>query len=62
MVGGTNVNAHPVRPDFGLGPRAEAEELLKERPDFAVGPGSREVLGDVRPDGLSKETEITARE
>jgi cephalosporin hydroxylase len=51
IVEDTNINAHPVLPDFGPGPWEAVEEFLKERPDFAVDPDREKFLLTFNPMG-----------
>jgi cephalosporin hydroxylase len=47
----TNVNGHPVKPEFGPGPWEAVETFLKENPAFAVDSKREKFLLTFNPGG-----------
>lgn len=54
IVEDTNVNGHPVRPDFGPGPMEAVDAFLQENGDFAVDPGKEKFYMTFNPRGFLK--------
>ena len=50
----TNVNGHPVVPDFGPGPMEAAEEFLSENKDFVADKSREKFYLTFNPDGYLK--------
>jgi len=56
IVEDTNVNGHPVIPDFGPGPMEAVADFLKECSDFAVDREKEKFLVTFNPGGYLKKT------
>ncbi len=56
IVEDTNVNGHPVVPDFGPGPMEAVSDFLKECSDFAVDREKEKFLVTFNPGGYLKKT------
>ena len=54
IVEDTNINGHPVLPDFGPGPMEAVEEFLKENKDFVIDKTREKLLLTFNPDGYLK--------
>lgn len=54
IVEDTNVNGHPVRPDFGPGPMEAVDRFLRENDDFAPDPQCERFLLTMNPNGYLK--------
>lgn len=52
VVEGTNMNGHPVRPDFGPGPMEAVEEFLAQDERFAVDEACEKFLLTFNPSGF----------
>lgn len=51
IVEDTNLNGHPIAPDFGPGPYEAVEAFLKEHPEFERDPGREKFLMTYNPGG-----------
>jgi cephalosporin hydroxylase len=51
IVEDTNVNGHPVLPDFGPGPRKAVERFLGAHPEFVVDPDRERSMLTLNPGG-----------
>jgi len=58
IVEDTNMNGHPVCPEFGLGPMEAVEEFLKENKDFVVDKSREKFLLTFNPRGYLKRIAI----
>jgi len=56
VVEDTNVNGHPVLPDFGPGPMEALQDFLGERPDFAPDVAQEKFLLTFNPRGYLRRT------
>jgi cephalosporin hydroxylase len=56
VVEDTNLNGHPVLPEFGLGPMEAVLEFLHERADFAIDPKREKFMLTVSPKGFLKKS------
>lgn len=54
VVEDTNVNGHPVRPDFGPGPMEAVDAFLEENEDFLVDSGKEKFYMTFNPRGFLK--------
>lgn len=54
VVQDTNVNGHPVRPDFGPGPMEAVEEFLKTNDRFVSDPKRERMMFTMHPKGFLK--------
>lgn len=54
VVEDTNINGHPVFPEFGPGPHEAVEEFLKENSNFAVDKSREKFYLTFNPDGYLK--------
>ena len=54
VVEDTNINGHPVFPEFGAGPHEAVEEFLKENPNFAVDKSREKFYLTFNPNGYLK--------
>ena len=52
IVEDTNINGHPVRPEFGPGPMEAVDEFLRESPDFAIDPEREKFFLTFNPRGF----------
>jgi cephalosporin hydroxylase len=52
VVEDSNINGHPVYPDFGPGPMEAIHEYLKENPPFKIDKSREKYLLTVAPDGF----------
>jgi cephalosporin hydroxylase len=51
IVEDTNVNGHPIAPDFGAGPMEAVEQFLAENDDFVIDPQCERFLMTSNPRG-----------
>ena len=54
IIEDTNINGHPVLPDFGSGPMEAVDEFLKENGDFVVDRSKEKLLLTFNPRGYLK--------
>jgi cephalosporin hydroxylase len=54
IVEDTNINGHPVLPEFGLGPMEAVEDFLKENLDFCIDKECHKFLSTFNPNGYLK--------
>jgi cephalosporin hydroxylase len=54
IVQDTNINGHPVYPEFGPGPMEAVEEFLKNNPDFEVDRSREKFMLTAHPSGFLK--------
>ncbi len=54
IVEDTNLNGHPVEPDFGPGPTEAVEEFLADRSDFTVDRSKEKLYLTFNPGGYLK--------
>jgi cephalosporin hydroxylase len=54
IVEDTNINGHPVAPDFGPGPMEAVDEFLKENKDFVVDKTKEKLYLTFNPNGYLK--------
>ncbi len=54
IVEDTNVNGHPVVPDFGPGPMEAVDEFLESRSDFVIDHGCEKFMMTFNPRGYLK--------
>jgi cephalosporin hydroxylase len=54
IVEDTNINGHPVFPDFGPGPMEALDDFLTERSDFTIDPSKEKLLITFNPRGYLK--------
>jgi cephalosporin hydroxylase len=54
IVEDTNINGHPIRPEFGAGPMEALEAFLYENKDFAVDTGREKFMLTCNPKGYLK--------
>ena len=54
IVEDTNLNGHPIDPEFGPGPMEAVEELLKTHPEFEVDSSKEKFLMTFNPRGYLK--------
>lgn len=62
IVEDTNVNGHPVRPDFGPGPMEAVDAFLEETNDFVVDSGKEKFYMTFNPRGFLKRVEADVAE
>jgi cephalosporin hydroxylase len=61
VVEDTNVNGHPVMPDFGPGPWEAARSWLPSHPDFEVDRAREKFLATFNPRGYLRRTRRAGR-
>ena len=54
IVEDTNINGHPVCPDYGLGPMEAVEEFLSGHPEFYIDQNCHKFLTTFNPNGYLK--------
>ncbi len=54
IVEDTNINGHPVYPDYGEGPMEAVDEFLKTNPDFYIDKDCHKFLNTFNPNGYLK--------
>lgn len=54
IVEDTDVNGHPIQPDFGPGPMEAVEEFLKENQNFTIDPEREKFFMTLSPRGYLK--------
>ena len=52
IVEDTNINGHPVRPDFGPGPMEAVDEFLRQSPEFSIDPEREKFFLTFNPRGF----------
>ena len=56
IVEDTNINGHPVRPDFGPGPMEALQEFAKENSDFVIDRRREKFMLTFNPRGYLRKT------
>ncbi len=54
IVEDTNINGHPVEPEFGPGPMEAVKEFLKDNKDFVIDKSREKFLLTFNPNGYLK--------
>ena len=54
IVEDTNINGHPVRPDWGPGPMEALDDFLKDNREFIVDPAREKFMMTQNPRGYLK--------
>ncbi|MBF2063729.1 MAG: class I SAM-dependent methyltransferase [Calothrix sp. C42_A2020_038] len=54
IVEDTNINGHPVYPEYGLGPMEAVEEFLSSHPEFYIDKNCHKFLTTFNPNGYLK--------
>lgn len=62
IVEDTNVNGHPVWPDFGPGPMEAVDRFLAENHDFIIDKRCERFLMTLNPRGYLKRSELATRQ
>ncbi|GAI83537.1 unnamed protein product, partial [marine sediment metagenome] len=58
IVEDTNINGHPVYPEFGPGPMEAVDDFLKENKDFVVDKNKEKLILTFNPNGYLKKINI----